>query len=159
MSGTPNRAKPELSLAVQYADGEAVLPARWRLRRWVQAALARRATLTLRFVDAVEGRRLNRDFRGKDYATNVLTFAYGEGRERRLEGDIVVCVPVLREEAKRQRLALEAHCAHLVMHGILHLQGWDHENEEEAQAMEAREVALLARFGFGDPYGRQRGRG
>ena len=160
MSDTRNPVRPELTLTVQYATGVEELPPRWRLRRWVQAALGCGAMLTLRFVDAVEARQLNRDFRGKDYATNVLTFAYGVGEQHRgIEGDIVICVPVLRDEAKRQRLPLDAHCAHLVMHGVLHAQGWDHEDGAEARRMEKLETALLARFGFGDPYRRPEHRG
>lgn len=158
MSATPSRAKPKLMLAVQYASRAGDLPPRWRLRRWVTAALEKSASLTLRFVDEAEGRSLNRDFRGKDYATNVLTFAYGAsaGREA-LEGDVVICVPVLAKEARAAKRSRQAHCAHLVMHGLLHLQGWDHENEAEAEAMEAKEAQLLARFGFGNPYARRKG--
>lgn len=159
MSGTPNHAKPKLSLTVQYASGATQMPPRWRLRRWVQAALACRAALTLRFVETAEGRRLNRDYRGKDYPTNVLTFVYPEERGLQLGGDIVICVPVLREEARRRHLVVEAHCAHLVMHGVLHVQGWEHETEEQAVRMEARETALLKRFGYGDPYHRRGSRG
>jgi probable rRNA maturation factor len=158
MSVTPNRAKPELSLAVQYAAADAGLPQRAQLRRWVRAALAKQAAITLRFVDEAEGRKLNRDFRQKDYATNVLTFVYGEqGRPKRLEGDIVICAPVLAREARERRLALAAHCAHLVVHGVLHLQGWDHQREDEAHRMEAREAVVLARFGIGNPYAAEGG--
>jgi len=145
-------------LAVQYASKADDLPPRGRLRRWVAAAQVKAASLTLRFVDQAEGRALNREFRGKDYATNVLTFVYGAGgRGRPLEGDIVICVPVLAREAKRARVSCEAHCAHLVVHGMLHLQGWDHESEADAEAMEAKEAQLLARFGVGNPYAARKG--
>jgi len=105
--------------------------------------------VTLRFVAEAEGRRLNREFRGKDYATNVLTFVYAE---RPLAGDIVICAPVVAREARSQGKDVDAHHAHLVVHGLLHLQGLDHETGAEARAMEARERAILARLGFLDPY-------
>jgi probable rRNA maturation factor len=139
-----------LSLAVQYACTANGLPARPRLRRWVAAALERDAVVTLRFVDAREGRALNRAYRGKDYATNVLTFVYESGKA--VAGDIVLCVPVLRREARAQEKTLLAHCAHLTVHGLLHLQGYDHERSAEARRMEAREAALLARLRFAHPY-------
>ena len=158
MSATPSRAKPKLMLAVQYASKADDLPPRWRLRRWVAAAQEMAASLTLRFVDEAEGRMLNRDFRAKDYATNVLTFVYGEvGRGRALEGDIVICAPVLAKEAKAAGISRPAHCAHLVVHGMLHMQGWEHEDDAEAEAMETKEAQLLARFGFGNPYRRGTG--
>ena len=139
-----------LSLTVQYAHGDARLPSRPQLRRWVSAALERPAQVTIRFVDADEGRALNREFRGKDYATNVLTFSY---EEKPLVGDLVICTPVVLREAKEQRKDCGAHFAHLVVHGMLHLQGYEHEKGERlAQRMEAREREVLARFGIADPY-------
>ena len=107
-------------------------------------------TVTLRYVAEAEGRRLNREFRGKDYATNVLTFIYSA---RPLEGDIVICAPVVAREAKAQGKALAAHHAHLLVHGLLHLQGMDHERAADAQLMERRERKILASLGFEDPYG------
>ena len=113
-----------LALAIQGADAFGDLPARSTLRRWIRAALEDDAKLTLRFVKTREGRRLNRDFRGKDDATNVLTFDYA--RRPGIEADIVICVPVVRREAQAQRKSLRAHLAHLVIHGTLHAQGFDH---------------------------------
>ena len=106
--------------------------------------------MTLRFVDGREGRALNRRYCGRDYATNVLTFVYDDGAS--LAGDIVLCVPVVRREARAQRKALAAHFAHLVIHGMLHLQGYDHARDDDAGRMEAREVALLSHLGYGNPY-------
>ena len=121
------------------------------MRAWARAALAREAAVTLRFVNAAEARRLNREFRGKDYATNVLTFVYEWGNG--LEGDVVICAPVVAREAREQGKELEAHYAHLVVHGLLHLQGLDHERSAaEAKRMERREREVLRRLGFGDPY-------
>ena len=148
-------AKPSLALSIQLGDGVGELPAsRPQLRRWVAAALSRDAELTLRFVGTREGRALNRDFRGKDYATNVLTFAYDqEDGDGVVRADLVICLPVLAREARAQRKPLADHLAHLVVHGTLHAQGWDHETgEADALAMEAHERALLARFRIPDPY-------
>jgi probable rRNA maturation factor len=144
---------PSLHLTVQYAADAPWLPARARLRRWVLAALERDAAITLRFVDGDEGRRLNRAYRGKDYATNVLTFVYEvAARSAPLAGDIAVCTPVVAREAAEQNKSRDAHCAHLVVHGILHLQGYDHGRNAEARIMEARETGILARLRFPDPY-------
>ena len=120
------------------------------MRRWAACALERDATVTLRFVDGREGRALNRRYRGRDYATNVLTFVYDDGAS--LGGDIVLCVPVVRREARAQRKGLAAHFAHLVIHGMLHLQGYDHAHDDDAGRMEAREVALLRHLGYANPY-------
>lgn len=110
------------------------------------------AQFTVRIVDAEEGRALNRDYRHKDYATNVLTFAYGD--EAPVCADLVLCAPVVAREAREQGRTLQAHYAHLIVHGSLHAQGWDHETSAaEASAMEARETQILARLGFADPYG------
>ncbi len=144
------RRAPRLSLAVQYAASAASLPSASTLRRWARRALTRDARVTLRFVGRREGQMLNALYRGKDYATNVLTFVYDDAG--RLEGDIVLCVPVLRQEAKAQGRALERHCAHLVVHGMLHLQGYDHGTGRTARAMEALETAILASLAVPDPY-------
>lgn len=144
------RKGASLTLTIQDASGYRPLPCRSTLRRWIGAALSRRAQVTLRFVGRAEGTKLNRDFRGRNYATNVLTFAYPEHSP--LQGDIVLCVPVLREEAKRGGLALYQHCAHLVVHGTLHMQGHDHENDREARRMESLESRILQSLGYADPY-------
>ena len=141
---------PSLSLAVQYAVARTGLPSAASLKRWASAALERDVAATLRFVGLAEGRTLNSVYRGKDYATNVLTFVYDDAVP--LAGDVVLCVPVLRREAKDSGRTLRAHCAHLVVHGMLHLQGHDHATPREAARMEARETALLAGLGFADPY-------
>ncbi|APV48777.1 rRNA maturation RNase YbeY [Betaproteobacteria bacterium GR16-43] len=141
---------PSATIAIQRASRAAHIPADATLRRWTLAALARKATLTLRYVGETEARRLNREFRGKDYATNVLTFVYDDTPG--LEGDIVICAAVVAREAKAQGKAVQAHHAHLLVHGVLHLQGLDHERERDAKRMEAREAAILARLGFANPY-------
>ena len=142
---------PQLSLLIQADPDAGALPAdRRRMRRWVAAALERDAELVLRFVGTVEGRELNRRYRGRDRPTNVLTFAYET--EPVIRADIVVCLPVVREEALAQRKQADDHLAHLVVHGVLHAQGHDHDDEQEASRMEAREVAILRRFRIADPY-------
>ena len=140
-----------LSLSVQYAVAGDDLPARNLLRRWAAAALANDAVVTLRFVDTAEGLTLNRSYRRKSGPTNVLSFVYDD-RPGMVHGDVVLCLPVLRQEAAEQGKTLAAHCAHLVVHGMLHLQGYDHRRADEAARMEAREVAILAALGVGDPY-------
>ncbi len=153
---SPSSRGPRLGLHVQYAVADwAGLPTRQLLRRWAQAALLQDAEVTVRFVDAPEGRRLNRDWRGKDYATNVLTFAYGAPlgpQPAPLTGDIVLCAPVIAREAQEQGKSLPAHYAHLLVHAMLHLQGYDHEEERDAAAMEAVERFILRRLGYPDPY-------
>ncbi len=149
-AAAPRRAGPALSLSVQFASNAAGLPTRPQVRRWVKAALDVDAVVTVRFVDAIEGRALNAEFRGKDYATNVLTFVYDDDDPR--AGDIVLCAPVVRREAQDQGKPLAAHYAHLVVHGMLHFQGLDHERAADAAVMEAREVDILARLGVPDPY-------
>ena len=141
---------PTLSLSVQYASNARDLPTRPQVRRWARAALQGAAAVTVRFVDAIEGRALNAEYRGRDYATNVLTFVYDDEHPR--AGDIVLCAPVVRKEADAQRKALADHYAHLVVHGMLHLQGHDHEDDAEAREMEARETQILGRLGYPDPY-------
>ena len=131
------------------APHRAALP-RHKVARWIRRALAHDAQITVRIVDAEEGQALNHDYRKKDYATNVLTFAYGE---EPLIADLVLCAPVVAAEAKQQRKSLQAHYAHLIVHGSLHAQGWDHETSRAAAlAMEAREVEILAGLGFRNPY-------
>ncbi len=143
------RAKPELALAVQYAVEDEGIPTRAQVRRWVKAALEQNAEITVRFVDAAEGRELNRDYREKDYATNVLSFVY---EVEPVQGDLVICAPVVAREAQEQGKTLEAHHAHLVVHGTLHLQGYDHENDTDAQVMETRESEIVTKLGYPDPY-------
>ena len=140
-----------LSLVVQYACHEDGLPSRPQIRRWAQAACNGPAQVTIRFLDDVEAQLLNRDYRKKDYATNVLTFPYAT--EPVLVGDLALCVPVVLREAEQQHKPVQAHFAHLILHGMLHLQGYDHETSDaEAERMEARERELLAQFGYPDPY-------
>jgi probable rRNA maturation factor len=140
-----------LVLTVQYGVGSGGLPSRQRLRSWAMAALQTSAVVTLRLVGAREGRALNRDFRGKDYATNVLTFAYHESGPPC--GDIVLCVPVVAREARAQGKPIEARYAHMVVHGMLHLQGYDHGNASDARVMETLEAEIVAKLGYADPYG------
>lgn len=140
-----------LSLSVQCAVDADDLPPRRLLRRWAVAALATDAVVTLRFVDTAEGEALNRAYRGKRGATNVLSFAYDDLPDA-IHGDVVLCLPVVRQEAAEQGKTLTAHCAHLVVHGMLHLQGQDHRRAGEAATMEAREAAILATLGVSDPY-------
>jgi len=141
---------PRLSLAVQYASHAPDVPARPQLRRWFQRALQRDLRVTLRLVDEAEGRELNRQFRSKDYATNVLTFVYDEPEG--LSGDVVICVPVVQREATAQGKSLTAHFAHMVIHAALHLQGYDHENEADAVEMETLERRLMLELRHPDPY-------
>ncbi len=144
------RCRPKLRFAVQYAVSATTLPPPAAVRRWARAAVERDANVTLRFVGTREGRTLNELYRGKAHATNVLAFVYDKATP--VSGDLVVCAPVLRQEARTQRKPLADHCAHLVVHGMLHLQGYDHTTERTARAMEAREVVILAALGFPDPY-------
>lgn len=139
-------------------EAEQALPQGKQWRRWCQAALQRdvhKAQISLVVVDEAEGRALNRDYRGKDYATNVLSFALNEGDTvagMPLFGDLVFCAPVVAREAAEQGKRLDAHYAHLVVHGMLHLQGFDHEADDEAEAMEALETVILGKLGYADPY-------
>jgi len=140
-----------LNLSVQYACNPAGLPSRAQVRAWARAALDGGGQVTIRYVDAEEGRALNRDYRGKDYATNVLSFVYEQ--EPLTIGDLVICAPVVAAEALAQKKPAAAHHAHLVVHGMLHLQGYDHETSAaDADIMEDRERQLLAALGFPDPY-------
>lgn len=146
-------AKPELTLSLQFADAShrQHLP-RHKVSRWIRAALAAPGEITVRIVGAEEGRSLNRDYRGKDYATNVLTFDYSHAPV--VSADLILCAPVVEAEARDQKITLEAHYAHLLVHGTLHAQGHDHQEEADARAMEAQETAILAGLGFADPYAR-----
>ena len=137
-------------MTVQSSVDSNGIPSRAELRNVAQSTLDRDASVTIRFVDGREGRALNRRYRGRDHATNVLTFVYDD--DVSLAGDIVLCVPVVVREARAQRKTLRAHFAHLVIHGMLHLQGYDHERDDDAARMESREVALLRALGFEDPY-------
>ncbi len=146
---------PSLTLSLQFgpladpALHRAALP-RHKVIRWIRNALQSDAEITVRIVDADEGQTLNRAYRHKDYATNVLTFDYTQ--EPLVTADLVLCAPVVAKEATAQRKTLQAHYAHLIVHGTLHAQGWDHELDEDAQVMELRETEILARLGFANPY-------
>jgi probable rRNA maturation factor len=167
----------KIFLAVQYASSSRHLPNRAQLRRWFNAALKRDARITLRIVDEAEGKKLNKDYRGKDYATNVLTFVYDDVQtpaatahpkdESRVtgfptlplswedsivSGDVVICAPVVEKEAAAQHKDLLAHYAHLTIHAALHLQGYEHEDEKDAAAMESLETALMLKLRYPDPY-------
>ena len=157
----PKKTRPELSLAVQYSVADPRLP-RWRLRRWVARAFSAateihgaapsRLQLTMRLVGLAEGRKLNASFRGKDYATNVLTFEYGTQPDGTASGDIVICVPVMAREAREQHKAFLSHAAHLVVHGTLHAIGYDHLTARDAKRMESLETQILSSIGIADPY-------
>ena len=143
-------AAPKLSLSVQYAVDASNLPTRPQFRRWIKCALQRDIKIVLRIVGQAEGRKLNKNYRAKDYPTNVLTFAYHDTDP--WSGDIVMCAPVVAKEAREQHKTLAAHYAHLAIHAALHLQGYDHENDADATVMEALETALLAKLRYADPY-------
>lgn len=143
--------KPHLSLSLQFVDARhrALLP-RHKVIRYLQKALALPAELTVRIVDAEEGQALNREWRQKDYATNVLTFDYSH--EPVVVADLILCAPVVEAEAAAMNKPVLEHYAHLLVHGALHAQGWDHEDPDEADAMEAQETALMLSLGFSNPY-------
>jgi probable rRNA maturation factor len=143
--------KPKLSLAVQYVSELTATPTRPQFRRWAQVALQQSVTMTLRLVDEAEGRELNKAYRGKDYATNVLTFVYDDTPDV-LYGDVVICAPVVEKEATEQGKSLISHYAHLTLHAALHLQGYDHENDTDAAEMEALESQLMLKLHYPDPY-------
>lgn len=143
------------AIAIQCVSRLPHIPSERLFRKWIAAALlvpAKPAELTLRIVNAAEGRNLNSAFRGKDYATNVLTFVYHEKKSKILSGDLVLCAPVIAREAREQVKTLAAHYAHLTVHGVLHLAGFDHESDKDAKVMEAREASVLAELGYTNPY-------
>ena len=149
----------KLDLSLQLACQAEGLPARAKLKTWAMAALqpdVKNAEITFRIVDVEEGQQLNREYRGKDYATNVLTFTFDDEMPciagMPLMGDIVFCAPVVAREAVEQGVSLEAHYCHLAVHGVLHLQGFDHLEDEEAEEMEALESQILMSLGYDDPY-------
>jgi probable rRNA maturation factor len=144
--------KAELNLAVQYASSAGNLPTRAQCRRWVLAALESNAEITLRFVDAEEARTLNRDYRHKDYVPNVLTFEYGEIATALLGGDVLICPEIVEKEAAEQGKLLAHHYAHMAIHGVLHLQGYDHMDPADAEIMETREAVILKRFKIPNPH-------
>lgn len=141
---------PKLLITVQYASDIPDLPTQAEFRKWARSALNLDAEITLRLVDEAEGRTLNRDYRVKDYATNVLTFPLAE--EPHLMGDIVLCAPVVLREAREQNKTLNAHFVHLTVHGVLHLRGYDHETEAQAELMETLETEIVTKLGYADPY-------
>lgn len=144
--------KVKLKLSIQYAAHASDIPSRPAFRKWIKAALIHDAEIGLRVVGEEEGRSLNRNFRDKDYATNVLTFIYDDASAQFLTGDIVLCAPVIEREAREQHKNLTAHYAHLTVHGVLHLQGYDHESDVEAAAMEQMEAEIVERLGYENPY-------
>ncbi len=145
---------PRLGLTVQYAVRTSDLPTRGQFRRWARAALERDARITLRIVGNREARALNRRFRRKDRPTNVLSFTLQDAP--RLEGDLALCAPLIAREARSQKKSKAAHYAHLVVHGVLHLQGYDHATQAQARRMERRETRIVTGLGFPDPYGADR---
>ena len=140
---------PQLKLSIQRATKRET-PSRSQFLRWANSALSVDTEVTIRIVNANEGRALNAAYRGKDYATNVLTFPITE--EPHLMGDVILCAPVVEKEAREQGKDLMAHYAHMTVHGILHLHGYDHETEAQAELMEALEVQILAKLGYANPY-------
>jgi probable rRNA maturation factor len=148
------RTKIKLKLTVQYANDIAShfkgIPTRLQFRKWFKAGLTQDAEIVLRIVGEIEGRRYNRDFRGRDYATNVLTFVYGVTLP--ISGDTVLCASVVEKEANQQHKDLQAHYAHLAVHSVLHLQGYEHESHKNAVTMEQLETKIITRLGFDDPY-------
>jgi probable rRNA maturation factor len=149
-SANPKPRGARLALAIQMASRSDEIPARAQLRKWARAALDGPASITLRIVDEAEAQALNRDYRGKNYPTNVLTFAYpGAGQ---LRADIVLCAPVITREAEQQGKPVAAHFAHLVVHGTLHARGYDHASGKQARVMESIESAIVKNLGYADPY-------
>ncbi|PZP65147.1 MAG: rRNA maturation RNase YbeY [Azospira oryzae] len=145
-----SRRPKRFSLCVQYATAVQGVPSRSQFRRWVGKALQRRAAVVIRVVDEREARALNQHFRGRNYATNVLTFPYPELKP--LAGDIVLCAPVVEREAREAGKPLMAHYAHLTIHGVLHLQGHDHQEDQAAAKMEGLESRIMRALGYADPY-------
>jgi probable rRNA maturation factor len=141
---------PKLNLTLQIASDEAHMPSAKQFRQWAKASLRVDTEVTLRIVDQAESRALNLAYRAKDYATNVLTFPLSDVPH--LMGDIIICAPVVVTEALAQGKSLTAHYAHLTVHGILHLHGYDHETEAQAELMEGLETAIMSKLGYADPY-------
>lgn len=141
---------PKLHITIQYESQRTALPTKKQFQKWVKMAINVDTEVTIRIVDADEGRELNSMYRGKDYATNVLTFPLSE--EPHLMGDIIICAPVVEAEAQSQNKPLEAHYAHLTVHGVLHLHGYDHETEAQAELMEGIETAIVTKLGYASPY-------
>ena len=141
---------PQLDITIQIASELANIPAKLQFKKWAKAALRVDTEVTIRIVDAQEALELNSTYRGKDYATNVLTFPLTETPH--LMGDIIICAPVVVAEAAAQHKPLEAHFAHLTVHGVLHLHGYDHENEPQAELMESLEITILQKLGYANPY-------
>lgn len=141
---------PKLKPSIQYATNAADVPNRSQFSKWAKAALRVDTEVTIRIVDEDEARILNSTYRGKNYATNVLTFPISE--EPHLMGDVIICAPIVEAEAKAQNKPLEAHYAHLTVHSILHLHGYDHETEAQAELMEGLEISILAKLGYANPY-------
>lgn len=148
---TKKPAKPELEVTFERGEGVGQrLPSRRVMKLWMQSALELPGEITVRFANPEEARELNKTYRGKDYATNVLTFDYAH--EPVVRADIVICLDVVEREAREQFKRFHAHLAHLLIHGVLHAQGWDHETDEEAEQMEAREAEIMTQLGFENPY-------
>ncbi len=143
---------PEFSLSVQFASEAGALPTRAQIRRWVAAALEHAAEITVRIVGADEAKALNQNYRDKAYVPNVLTFEYGEISPGVLGGDVVICAEVVEREAREQGKPLQNHYAHMTVHGVLHLQGYDHLDPHDADIMESREAVILKRFRIPNPY-------
>lgn len=141
---------PNIQLSLQVASEQSNIPTKAQFRKWAKVALRVDTEVTIRIVDEAEGRALNLGYRNKDYATNVLTFPLTE--EPHLMGDIIICAPVVAAEAKAQQKSIEAHYAHLTVHGVLHLHGYDHEIDEQAALMESIEVTTLLQLGYPNPY-------
>jgi probable rRNA maturation factor len=148
---SPSRPEPRLDFRLQIAARGTRFPGAARFRRWARTVPGLRGAITVRIVGAAEARSLNRRFRGDDHATNVLSFPYAAARGM-VRGDVVLCAPVIAREARAQEKSLEAHYAHLTVHGLLHLQGHDHTRHRDAARMEALEKKLLAKLGYPDPY-------
>jgi probable rRNA maturation factor len=156
MSTSNKRSSPKLLIELQYASSAIELTvskaaSSTLINKWAKSATPLGGVITLRFVNAAEGKKLNLAFRQKDYATNVLTFPY-ELSKNALVADIIFCLPVLQKEAKEQNKTLKAHLAHLIVHGCLHAQGLDHEVTRDAKKMEALEIQILQKLGFANPY-------
>lgn len=141
---------PKLLMEIQYASDMTPLPTATDFKKWARSALRVDSEIALRIVDEAEGRSLNHAYRGRDYATNVLTFPLAE--EPHLMGDIILCAPVVAAEAAAQDKPLHAHYAHLTVHGVLHLHGYDHETEPQAELMESLETAIVTKLGYANPY-------